>query len=120
MYCFPEEEFVRNWPRFQDTKVHEYQTSIGDTIRHLRELHNNSVAEQQSRAMTSQLSIRDRIILRENAEKAPFPLELLPQIHTEHFVGRQENMEKMHQWLERSKTGKIQWYHIFGRRGIGK
>ena len=80
----------------------------------------NSREDQlQSKGLIAEMRIRDRILPSDGAEKAIFPLEILPQFHTENFIGRHEDIEKIHNCCAQTETGKIRKYHVYGRRGIG-
>ncbi len=115
-----EEDFVRNWARFLDSKIRDNQFSIGDTIKHIREVNANGRQEQlQAKGYISEMGVRDRILPTDGSEKAIFPVEMLPQFHTETFIGRQKDLDKIHRWLDHSEPGKIRKYHVYGRRGIG-
>ena len=103
-----------------DSKIRENQSTIGDTIKHLRELNANGRLDQlQAKGYTPEFGVRDRILPSDGTEKAIFPLEMLPQFHTECFIGRQKDINKIHAWLDHSEPGKIRKYHIYGRRGVG-
>ena len=115
-----EEDFLRNWAKFMDSKVRDNQSSIGDTIKHLRELNANARQDQyHSKAYIPELGLRDRILPTDGAEKAVFPVEMLPRFHTGYFIGRQKDIDRIHAWLDHSEPAKIRKYHVYGRRGIG-
>ena len=107
--------------RFYESKIKDNLSSIDSTERHLRDLSSSSRLDQpQSKVFISELAIRDRVLPTDGSEKAIFPLEMLPQFHTEHFIGRVKDIEKIHSCLSPAEAQKLRKYHIYGRRGVGK
>jgi KaiC/GvpD/RAD55 family RecA-like ATPase len=56
----------------------------------------------------------------ENEETAAFPIKILPFRPNPHFYGRQEELEKITQYLSPKGDQSLRTYTIFGRRGVGK
>jgi hypothetical protein len=101
-----------------ENKIKENIGSVENTVKHIREVNSNSRVAARSYALDG--GLRDRILPPEGAEKAVFPVEMVPQFHTECFIGRSEDIGKIHAWINHSEPGVIRNYHLYGRRGIGE
>lgn len=105
-----------------DPRIRETADALNMTIKHLREVTNNSRVNhvQESSYAAEVGALRQRVEQMDGSEKAIFPLELLPPLRADHFTGRDKDLEKIHAWLGVKENPPIRTYTIYGRRGIGK
>jgi hypothetical protein len=53
-------------------------------------------------------------------EHATFPIMMLPRSQNENFYGRQEELDRINQYLDYRGNANLRTYTIYGRRGVGK
>jgi predicted ATP-dependent serine protease len=53
-------------------------------------------------------------------EHATFPITMLPRSQNENFYGRQEELDRINQYLDYRGNANLRTYTIYGRRGVGK
>jgi hypothetical protein len=53
-------------------------------------------------------------------EHASFPIKFLPKERNENFYGRQEELERINNYLDPRYNPNLRTYTIYGRRGVGK
>ena len=105
-----------------EPKIKESSKSLTQTIKHLREVSNNSklnhVSENRHAAEVG--GLRQRTEEKDGSEKAIFPVSVLPPLRMDHFTGREKDLQSIHQYLGLEETPALRTYTIYGRRGIGK
>ena len=93
---------------------------ISATMRHIKDVADTSQLDRSiGRKYLTDFGLRDRILPSDASEKAIFPVEHLPLFRADIFIGRQDDMQRIHDWLSAPEQGQIRKYHIYGRRGIG-
>lgn len=81
-----------------ESRVKDNLDTISATTTHIRDLIETSKIERATKLFVSEIG-RDRILPLDGSEKAIFPVEHLPQFRAEVFIGRQDDMRKIHDWL---------------------
>ncbi|RMZ87885.1 hypothetical protein DV736_g4887, partial [Chaetothyriales sp. CBS 134916] len=119
---FHKDEFVQKWTRYLDGPIKAKIASISETTKHIRDINETSKLDRESvsQKYVTNFGLRDRILPPDGTEKAIFPVDNLPKFRSDVFIGRQEDITKIHEELGDREPGKIRKYHIYGRRGIGK
>ena len=103
-----------------EPKRAETAESMINTIRHLRDVTANNRVNQSAEPRFAADGLRLRTEQMDGGEKAIFPLDTLPPLRADHFIGRQEDLDNIHDWLGLQENPAIRTYTIYGRRGIGK
>jgi hypothetical protein len=103
-----------------EPKRAESHESLTDTIRHLRDVTTNSRINNTEITRYGADPLRLRTEQMDGAEKAIFPLVVLPSLQADNFTGRQKDLDSIHEWLGLQQKPLIRTYTIYGRRGIGK
>jgi Cdc6-like AAA superfamily ATPase len=98
----------------------ETYESLAKTIRHLRDVTTNNRINHSQDARYGSDGLRLRKEQMDGGEKAIFPLDTLPPLRADHFIGREKDLDNIHEWLGQQETPAIRTYTIYGRRGIGK
>lgn len=86
-------------------------------VKHLNDINSYSQANQERQVKN--LSLRHAPIVVPE-EPATFPIQMLPRNQNPNFYGRQEELEKIHQYLDPITNPNLRTYSIYGRRGVGK
>src|SRR5437016_546338 len=111
-----DEAAAKAWPEFNENVT--VQISLLDsTVRHLNEITNYSKVNQDRKVKNMSLK---HALVPESEETAAFPIKILPFSQNPHFYGRQEELEKITQYLSPKDDQSLRTYTIYGRRGVGK
>lgn len=97
-----------------------YIIEIDDVVTHSRQISTYSRAKKDElahRYIARGLPIRNAYSA---YDRAAFPVRCLPDIRTDHFFGREENIQRIHKFLGNQEEEKLRTYLIYGRRGVGK
>ena len=86
-------------------------------VKHLSEITNFSAVNHERGV--KMLSIRHHQVPQPE-EYATFPIAMLPRGKNENFYGRQEELERINQYLDYRGSTQLRTYTIYGRRGVGK
>ena len=117
-----EKEFIRNWTDNLEGAIKDNVAIISETTKHIRDINETSKLDREpmSKKYVTNFGLRDRILPSDGSEKAIFPVDNLPRFRSDVFIGRQEDIRKIHEELGDPEPGRISKYHIYGRRGIGQ
>ena len=103
-----------------EPKRAETHESILKTIRHLRDVTTNNRVNQAAEPRYAADGLLLRTEQMDDGEKAIFPLDTLPPLRADQFIGREKDLEYIHDWLALQENPPVRTYTIYGRRGIGK
>ena len=115
-----DKDFQANWSSGMEPRRAETYESLANTIRHLREVTTNKRINHSQEPRYAADGLRLRTVQMDGAEKAIFPLDTLPPLRADNFIGREKDLEKIHDWLGLQENPSVRTYTIYGRRGIGK
>ncbi|EXJ60696.1 hypothetical protein A1O7_04849 [Cladophialophora yegresii CBS 114405] len=117
---YDDKDFQANWMSDMEPRRVETYESLAKTIRHLRDVTTNNRINHSQDTRIGADGLRLRQEQMDAGEKAIFPLTILPNLRADHFIGRERDLENIHEWLGLQETPAIRTYTIYGRRGIGK
>jgi hypothetical protein len=86
-------------------------------VKHLNDITSYSMVNLERQV--KHLSLRHAPVP-EPEEHATFPIMMVPRSRNENFYGRQEELERINQYLDYRGNTQLRTYTIYGRRGVGK
>jgi hypothetical protein len=100
-----------------DAKINENLKEMEGAVRHLNDITSYSMVNLERQV--KHLSIRHAPIPQPE-EHATFPIMMLPRGQNDNFYGRQEELDRINQYLDYRGNTQLRTYTIYGRRGVGK
>jgi hypothetical protein len=86
-------------------------------VKHLNDITSYSMVNLERQA--KHLLLKHAPVL-EPEEHATFPIMMVPRGRNENFYGRQEELQRIDQYLDYRGNPQLRTYTIYGRRGVGK
>lgn len=86
-------------------------------VKHLNDITSYSMVNIERQV--KHLSLRHAPVP-EPEEHATFPIMMVPRSRNQNFYGRQEELERINQYLDHRGNTQLRTYTIYGRRGVGK
>jgi hypothetical protein len=109
-------EASREWKRL-DAKINDNLTEIEAIVKHLNDITTYSMVNLERQAKTL---INRHAPAAQPEEHASFPNMMLPRGQNENFYGRQEELDRINQYLDFRGNSQLRTFTIYGRRGVGK
>jgi hypothetical protein len=109
-------EANREWKTL-DSKINENLAEMEGVVKHLNEITSYSMVNLERQV--KHLSLRHAPVPQPE-EHATFPIIMLPNSQNDKFYGRQEELERINQYLDYRGNAQLRTYTIYGRRGVGK
>lgn len=104
------------WPDLNEA-INSQLATLEDIVRHVNEI--TSLSKVNQDRMIKNLSMK-HALMPENEEPGTFPNRILPCRQNPKFYGREDELEKIHDYLRPKGDQSLRTYTIYGRRGVGK
>lgn len=104
------------WPDLNKA-INTQLATLEDIVRHLNEI--TSLSKVNQDRMIKNLSMK-HALMPESDEPGTFPNRILPFQKNPKFYGREEELEKIQDYLCPKGDQSLRTYTIYGRRGVGK
>lgn len=111
-------DFRKEWADFE-ADVKDNLDALFQTNRHLREV---MATTRSNLALHTNLTVNTGTIKNRDmaGQNVIFPVKVLPLTRTEHFVGRRQDLARIHAVLGTETDTSLKTFTIYGRRGVGK